>query len=155
MSQRILAGAVLGVLCLTLPACGSTAPDALESTVNSGNMVESVPGTPELTSSAPEFRSASSSPEPVPAETEPSVAPTESAEVPTPASTKKKERKDKKASGEEIDSSAECDENYSGACVPISAADLDCPDIGASVTVVGVDVHGFDSDGDREGCESY
>jgi hypothetical protein len=33
--------------------------------------------------------------------------------------------------------------------------DLDCPDIGHRVTVVGVDIHHFDSDGDRLGCESY
>lgn len=155
MSQRILAGSVLGVLCLMLPACAGTAPDALESTVNSGNKVESIPGTPESTSSAPEPRSGSSAPEPVPAETEPSVAPTESADVPTPTPTKTKERKDKNGASEELDSSAECDANYSGACVPISGADLDCPDIAASVTVVGVDIHGFDSDGDGQGCESY
>ena len=47
-----------------------------------------------------------------------------------------------------------CDPNYSG-CVPNVSYDLDCPDIGYSVTVYGSDPHGFDADGDGYGCESY
>ena len=48
-----------------------------------------------------------------------------------------------------------CDSNYSP-CVPISAADLDCGDIGFSVTIIGGDPHGFDgNDNDGLGCESY
>lgn len=47
-----------------------------------------------------------------------------------------------------------CDSNYTG-CVPISASDLDCPDVGFSMTVIGVDIHGFDREGDGLGCESY
>jgi hypothetical protein len=49
---------------------------------------------------------------------------------------------------------SKCDSNYSG-CVPIVSYDLDCPDIGYSVTVFGYDKHGFDRDGDGYGCESY
>lgn len=49
-----------------------------------------------------------------------------------------------------------CDPNYSGGCVPIVSYDLDCPDIGFSVTIVGTDLHGFDgNDNDGYGCESY
>lgn len=49
-----------------------------------------------------------------------------------------------------------CDPNYSGGCVPIVGYDLDCPDIGFSVVVVGSDPHGFDgNDNDGLGCESY
>lgn len=48
-----------------------------------------------------------------------------------------------------------CDPNYSGYCVPVVSYDLDCPDIGHRVYVVGVDIHGFDADGDGDGCESY
>lgn len=48
-----------------------------------------------------------------------------------------------------------CDPNYTGYCVPIVSHDLNCPDIGHRVVVVGVDIHHFDSDGDRLGCESY
>ena len=48
-----------------------------------------------------------------------------------------------------------CDPNYAGYCVPIVSYDLDCGDIGHRVTVVGVDIHHFDSDGDGIGCESY
>ena len=48
-----------------------------------------------------------------------------------------------------------CDPNYTGYCVPIVGYDLNCSDIGHRVTVVGVDIHHFDSDGDGIGCESY
>jgi len=47
-----------------------------------------------------------------------------------------------------------CDSNYTG-CVPSVDYDLDCPDVGRSVRVLGVDVHRFDADGDGYGCESY
>ncbi len=48
-----------------------------------------------------------------------------------------------------------CDPNYTGYCVPVVTYDLDCPDIGHRVTVVGVDIHRFDGNGDGVGCESY
>lgn len=48
-----------------------------------------------------------------------------------------------------------CDPNYTP-CVPNVSYDLDCADIGHSVTVVGYDKHGFDgNDNDGQGCESY
>ena len=47
-----------------------------------------------------------------------------------------------------------CDPNYSP-CVPNVSYDLDCADIGFSVTVIGVDKHRFDGNGDGFGCESY
>lgn len=47
-----------------------------------------------------------------------------------------------------------CDSNYSGACVPIVPYDLDCPDIGQLVIVVGTDIHKFDRDRDGRACES-
>lgn len=50
---------------------------------------------------------------------------------------------------------ASCDPNYSGACVPPYPPDLNCPDIGTSVQVVGSDPHGLDGDRDGWGCESY
>lgn len=53
------------------------------------------------------------------------------------------------------ESADSCDPNYSGACVPIRPYDLDCPDIGQMVKVVGTDIHGFDRDRDGFGCESY
>jgi hypothetical protein len=49
---------------------------------------------------------------------------------------------------------SECDPNYTP-CVPLVSHDLDCPDIGFSVTVIGGDPHGFDREGDGLGCESY
>lgn len=50
---------------------------------------------------------------------------------------------------------AGCDPNYAGWCVPLSTTDLDCPDVGHRVTVIGVDIHRLDSDGDGIGCDSY
>ncbi len=47
-----------------------------------------------------------------------------------------------------------CDPNYTP-CVPQVSYDLDCGDIGFSVTVIGADIHGFDRDNDGWGCESY
>ncbi len=47
-----------------------------------------------------------------------------------------------------------CDPNYSP-CVPLVSYDLDCPDVGFSVTVIGSDPHRFDREGDGYGCESY
>ena len=65
--------------------------------------------------------------------------------APKPKKTKKPDRQP----------ASNCDPNYSGACVPIVGWDLDCGDIGESVTVEGADIHRFDADGDGSGCESY
>lgn len=47
-----------------------------------------------------------------------------------------------------------CDPSYPGLCLQ-SFPDLDCGEIGArGFAVVAPDPHGFDSDGDRIGCES-
>lgn len=47
-----------------------------------------------------------------------------------------------------------CNPNYSG-CVDDSSYDLDCADVGHSVSVIGYDEYGLDRDGDGYGCESY
>lgn len=47
-----------------------------------------------------------------------------------------------------------CDPNYTP-CVPLVSYDLNCPDIGFRVTVIGSDPHRFDRDNDGYGCESY
>lgn len=47
-----------------------------------------------------------------------------------------------------------CDPNYYP-CVPLVSYDLDCPDIGFSVRVIGSDPHRFDREGDGYGCEAY
>jgi hypothetical protein len=51
--------------------------------------------------------------------------------------------------------SGECNDNYSGACVPNVKNDIDCSAVGHSVTVVRKDVYHFDADNDGQGCESY
>ena len=48
----------------------------------------------------------------------------------------------------------ECNNNYTGACVPNVKHDIDCKAISASVRVVGKDVYNFDADADSIGCES-
>lgn len=63
--------------------------------------------------------------------------------------------KPKKSKKPDRQPASNCDPNYSGACVPIVGWDLDCGDIGETVTVKGTDIHGFDADGDGSGCESY
>lgn len=47
-----------------------------------------------------------------------------------------------------------CNPNYEP-CVPNSSTDLDCPDIGFKVHVIGTDVYKLDRDHDGYGCESY
>jgi|GEM_PF-1728812 len=47
-----------------------------------------------------------------------------------------------------------CNPNYSP-CVPNSPTDLNCPDIGFRVTVLGTDVYRLDNDSDGIGCDSY
>jgi hypothetical protein len=56
--------------------------------------------------------------------------------------------------------SSECDPNYAGACLDPTASDYDCeggsgdgPKYTGTVTVVGEDHYGLDSDGDGVGCE--
>ena len=55
---------------------------------------------------------------------------------------------------------ANCDPNYKGACLDPNASDYDCvggsgngPKYTGTVTVVGYDHYGLDSDGDGIGCE--
>ena len=51
--------------------------------------------------------------------------------------------------------SSSCDPNYSGGSVPNVSYDLNCPDIGFMVRIIGTDKHHFDGDKDGYGCESY
>ena len=54
---------------------------------------------------------------------------------------------------EEVEeASGGCDPNYSG-CVPAYPPDVDCAEVGGSVSVYGSDPHGLDADGDGVGCE--
>lgn len=57
---------------------------------------------------------------------------------------------------------SECDPNYSGACLDPAAYDYDCeggsgdgPEYTGTVSVVGEDHYGLDSDSDGTGCEPY
>jgi uncharacterized protein YabE (DUF348 family) len=47
-----------------------------------------------------------------------------------------------------------CDPGYDP-CIPYVFYDLDCPDIGMQVYVIGYDRHRLDRDGDGVGCEAY
>lgn len=48
-----------------------------------------------------------------------------------------------------------CDPSYAGACVPRTSSDLDCPDTGQPVRVIGADRHRLDGDGDGWSCEDW
>jgi hypothetical protein len=52
----------------------------------------------------------------------------------------------------EEEAASGCDPNYSG-CVPAYPPDVDCAEVGGSVSVYGSDPHGLDADGDGVGCE--
>jgi hypothetical protein len=63
--------------------------------------------------------------------------------------------------GGSSESGGNCDPNYTGACVPADAADVDCaggsgdgPEYVGPVRVVGSDHYGLDADGDGYACES-
>jgi hypothetical protein len=49
---------------------------------------------------------------------------------------------------------ANCDDSYPDTCIPSPPPDLDCADVGGPFAVTGSDPHGFDGDGDGEGCEA-
>ena len=51
----------------------------------------------------------------------------------------------------------QCDDAYSGACIPYTGFDLDCDDISARNFYVlpGRDRHNFDGNNDGRGCEGY
>jgi len=85
-----------------------------------------------------------------------SVEPSSTA-APAPTKSKKapKESRPDVSQSETPRTGDQCDPNYAGACVPISPFDLDCPDIGEKVQVIGDDIHGFDRDRDGFGCETY
>lgn len=53
---------------------------------------------------------------------------------------------------EEEEGGGGCDPNYSP-CVPTYPPDVDCAEVGGSVSVIGSDPHGLDADGDGIGCE--
>ena len=59
------------------------------------------------------------------------------------------------AASERRGGTGQCNNNYSGTCVPNVSKDIDCSDIRHKVTVVGKDVYHFDADADGLGCESY
>lgn len=56
------------------------------------------------------------------------------------------------APSQEDPAAAGCDPNYTP-CIPAYPPDLNCPQIGGSVQVIGGDPHGLDRDNDGVGCE--
>lgn len=155
--------AVLGLLCVGLTACSSqteAAPEAKQAPLSApsaatrslspeGGPVATLTPTP-LASSEVATSEPAASPTPTP-----SVTDTEESEEDSQAVAIPKPKKSKKPKPSSQEPASNCDPNYSGACVPIVGLDLDCADIGQSLTVVGSDIHRFDADGDGAGCESY
>lgn len=157
VNVRVVTG-VMALLCAGLTACSSpqteTAPVTPQVPTSAGSTatrsltpegpVATITPTP-LTS--PEAATHDPSPSPT---ASPSVAITDEPDKDSRAVVPPKPKKSKKPKP-----ASNCDPNYAGACVPIVSWDLDCADIGESVTVLGSDVHRFDADGDGAGCESY
>ena len=161
MNVRVVTGAI-ALLCAGLTGCSSqveTAPGTSQTpspassvearTLSSEGPVATITPTP-LTS--PEAATPESSPSPT---SSPSVTATEEPDEDSQAVVPPKPKKSKKPKPAPAGQASNCDPNYSGACVPIVSWDLDCADIGESVTVTGSDIHRFDADGDGAGCESY
>lgn len=154
-------GALLVTLLLT--GCGGESPDAVGGTL----VLPSAPATTEMRTLAPEGSGPIATITPTPLATPSEASPAPSL-TPIPSSSPPaaddeddaqvvvtpKPKKSKKPSAQPTPAS-NCDPNYSGACVPIVSWDLDCADIGETVTVEGTDIHRFDADGDGSGCESY
>lgn len=82
------------------------------------------------------------------------VAPLETSEAPVPVQSSDTYESSSETLPEEDNEEPDCNPNYSG-CVENSSYDLDCPDIGEEVEVLGNDEYGLDRDGDGYGCESY
>jgi hypothetical protein len=59
------------------------------------------------------------------------------------------------SSASRLGGSGQCNDNYTGTCVPNVSYDIDCKDIRHKVRVVGKDVYHFDADHNGVGCESY
>lgn len=69
------------------------------------------------------------------------------------AKTEERELREAEEEQEEVEEgSGACDPNYSP-CVPSYPPDVDCAEVGGSVSVYGTDPHGLDADGDGVGCE--
>lgn len=161
MNVRVALGMV-ALLCAGLTACSSeaeSAPEPLQgpSSASSAATRSLSPEGPVATVTptpitSPESTTATPSPSPTPSS---SVTPTEESDEDSRAVASPKPKKSKKPKPTSPGPASNCDPNYSGACVPIVSWDLDCADIGESVTVVGSDIHRFDADGDGSGCESY
>ena len=142
MKKRLLAGstaAIVGLMFLAPSAPSETkviTPAANSESVVSENPVDPItnqetdPVAPQQVQAAQTTSPPASTPAPKPT---PVVVPAP-APAPKPPAT-------------------DCDPNYAGGCVPNVSYDLDCPDIGFAVQVVGNDRHRFDRDKDGIGCE--
>ena len=162
VNARVVVSAMV-LLCAGLTACSSSqtetapvSPQAASPASSTAARSRSPEGpvatiTPTPVTS-PESTSAAPSPSPT---ASPSVTATDEPDEASRAAVPQKPKKSKKPKPASAEPSTNCDPNYSGACVPIVSWDLDCADIGESVTVIGSDIHRFDADGDGEGCESF
>jgi hypothetical protein len=65
-----------------------------------------------------------------------------------------KHQQTQQALQQNVSTHSNCSPDYTP-CVPNVDYDLDCADIGYSVSVIGTDVYHLDADGDGVGCESY
>ncbi len=139
--KKVVIGGVIVFLLMMFAGGGSEPTDTKTiSPAAKSEAVSSQATTPEVDEKAP-VQAAQPAPAPAPLPTPvPTPAPVAvPAPAPVPAPTPAPR--------------SNCDPNYAGGCVPNVSYDLDCKDIGFTVTVVGSDPHGFDRDKDSSGCE--
>jgi hypothetical protein len=84
--------------------------------------------------------------EPTPTDVPPTEQPAQEPAAPEPETTQP-------GAPVQPDAASGCDPNYTP-CIPAYPPDLDCGEIGISVTVTGGDPHGLDRDNDGLGCEA-
>jgi hypothetical protein len=91
----------------------------------------------------------------IPLADEPAPEPTQAPAAQAPKQPAEQQPAEQQPAQEPSADTGACDPNYTP-CVPLVSYDLDCADIGFSVTVIGSDPHGFDgNDNDGLGCKSY
>jgi hypothetical protein len=145
----LVAASTSGVAVLGLTGCAGTPPgsDVAVLETKSQSFATTMTASANATATIPSMASPGEAIEAVPERTasasqeSPALSPQPKSAKPSPEPTK--------------EPAAQCDIDYEGGCVPVVAYDLDCGDIRFRVIVVGLDVHRFDADGDRVGCESY
>lgn len=105
-----------------------------------------------VASTAPSTQSLASTPAP---SATPQPTPTATPVPPTPTPTRVPPTPVPPTPRPQPTAASNCDPSYPTLCIPLNAADIDCPEIRArNFPVQGADRHRFDADNDGIGCET-